>query len=412
MPRPPDLDAYGKPIDINHPPDIGPDGLPIDPEADAAQRLQGPANFKTASAEQFTPAARRMTRLEGDPSALGFGENLLRGAVDTVTGIPRMIKGLTKINPAELPGYIVSGIKDRAQSYADDWQSTIYDDPLSFLGDVSTVAGIGAAARAPLQASARQAASTTARFGKAAATGADLGGAAITGAAKNFPILGPMGHGAISSVRQRLGERAARAAARKELGSGRLNTSPTPSRIPDNFDDALLEGLEKIRESTLPTRVGGAGSPLRVKNNLPVVNPELSSGVGPWRAGSGRMVSTQPDKWGASSIHRAEDFIDRSRLVDKARPVVDAPSPVSALPSSTRATMADDAFSRNARGNPQQQELLRALLKQQAEPPIGNLTKAGRSMLTDDDAELFAQALRDMKLNLSHVPRSRTMGRY
>lgn len=214
-------------------------------------------------------------------------------------------------------------------------------------------------------------------------------GAASSLVSKEMPIIGAVRSGIERASESRM--------AREALGSGRLNTS----RV-EKLDDILTQALEEARGPITPSRVGGSGSPLRAKNNLPVVNPERSHG----------MISTQPDKWGTSSIHRADDFVDRSRLVDKARPVVDAPA---AVAPTTRATMADDAFSRYTRGNPQQQELLQALLKAErasAAPPVSeHLTKAGRSMMTDEDTLLLEKALRDMRTNLASVPRSRAFGR-
>ena len=163
----------------------------------------------------------------------------------------------------------------------------------------------------------------------------------------------------------------------------RLNTAP--AAVP--LDDVLLEALEEVRAGSAPSRVGGAGSPLSSKNNLPVVNPERTGG----------MISTQPDKWGATSIHQADDFVDRSRLVDRARPV-------------QKAALADDAFARNIKGDPQRQQLVRELLRAEAPEDLGgSLTRSGRSMFTPDEASMFENALRELRSG--SLNRAQSIGR-
>ena len=117
------------------------------------------------------------------------------------------------------------------------------------------------------------------------AVGAGL--AAAKGAAANLPFLGPMGKGAIKSGREYLERRAA-------LGSGRLNKT---SRV-DRLDDALKEALEEIRTATdAPSRIGGSARPLTGTGRNVVLDSEVRGG----------MVSTQPDKWGVTTIRPVDD---------------------------------------------------------------------------------------------------------
>ena len=138
--------------------------------------------------------------------------------------------------------------------------------------------------------------------------------------------------------------------------------------------DDIADVLAQLGAEDLPASVGGSKT-LRAGQNLPVVNPQRTSG----------MVSTQPDKWGATSIHQAEDFVDRSRLVDRARPV-------------QKAALSDDAFTRNVTGDPQRQQLVRELLRAESPEDLGGrLTQSGRSMLDEEEQSMFANALRELR---------------
>jgi hypothetical protein len=229
-----------------------------------------------------------------------------------------------------------------------------------------------------------------------------LKGSAKSLVSREMPIIGAVRTGIE-------GQRASRIA-REALGSGTLNTS----RV-EKLDDVLMQALDEARLNPIPTKIGGTGSPLRAGKNLPVVNAERS----------GSMISTQPDKWGTTSIHQADDFIDRSRLVDKARPVMaqPPPAPVSAptpraVPTGSKlasgpkartlsegeergieelerlldATQGPDRVTRGAAYLPSvepRQQLAEALTS-----PMGStLSRAGRSMLSQAEQARLMRAL-------------------
>lgn len=200
-----------------------PDSMSDADIARAAKRLHQSANQTTAKADDFAPAPRSfsmsdyLTGADNGPSVAGYGKNLLRGAVDTVRNlpesVPRIVKGMTRITPES----IGESIKSRVGEYANDAAGTIYNDPLSFLGDAATVLEGGAALRSPMSAgagAARRGASTAA---KALAPAADLGLAAAQGAAENAFIVGPMAKGAYRGVKKILESRAAEGAAKGTL---------------------------------------------------------------------------------------------------------------------------------------------------------------------------------------------------
>jgi hypothetical protein len=115
-------------------------------------------------AQPETPAA--------EPKSVGgFAENVLSSGgkflKDTASGVLNIGKlgmrmAAARTNPQELmslgndaiatakaaPGAIVSGLKDRYGSF-DQIGNTLYEDPVGVLGDVSTLAGVGATAKVP-----------------------------------------------------------------------------------------------------------------------------------------------------------------------------------------------------------------------------------------------------------------------
>lgn len=189
----------------------------------AAKRLHQGANQTTAKADDFAPAPRAfsmadyLTGADRGPSVAGFGKNLARGAVDTVRNlpesVPRLVKGLTRLTPES----IGKGIEARVGEYAHDPAGTIYDDPLSFLGDAATVLEAGGALRGPMSAGAGATRRGASAAAKALAPAADIGMAAATGAAENAFIVGPMAKGAYRGVKSRLAARAAEDAAKGTL---------------------------------------------------------------------------------------------------------------------------------------------------------------------------------------------------
>ena len=204
----------------------------------------------------------------------------------------------------------------------------------------------------------------------------------------------PFTHGPIGAVKHSIEETNAGRMAKEALGSGRLN----PNRV-EKLNDVLTELLDDARTAPLPTKIGGVGKPLSGKS------PALS---GP-RVGD--MIATQPNKkWGTTSLHTADRIDDALRAPQGQLRTSDSASPFmmeklrasgrfpSAPAPAAESSMASDAFGRYRRGNPQQQELLRELLKAQEElaarEGAGHLTRAGRSMLTPDEEFRFSRALR------------------
>lgn len=378
-------------IDI---PGIGPVNFPASMSEEeisaAAAKLHAETNTQTATTEQFAPAPR-MTRLAGDPSTGGFVGNLLSGAKDAVTNLPKTIKGLTKINPLELPGQIATGIKDRVQSYADDPLSTIYDDPLSFLGDAATMTGIGSAVSGPVRAGARgvasaagDAASSAGRaVRRANVTASDVvKGGAKSLVSREMPVIG--------AVRQSVEAQRAARMAREALGSGRLNTS----RV-ETLDDILTQALEDARMNPAPTKIGGSGSP------LPGKSPALRS------ERVGDMIATQPDKkWGTTSLHTPDRIDDALRAPQGQLRTSDSASPFMMdkmrasgrfpQPPAAQASLRSDAFTRNMNADPQRQSLVRELMNSQDAligREAGPLSRAGRTMLTPDEEAKLLRAL-------------------
>lgn len=190
----------------------------------AAAELHSTRGKAPASAEAFAPAPKSVSLLDsltgrdGGPSTRGFLERAAQGASDVVGNLPRVLRGLTKINPAEIPGQIAEHVRDRVRTYADDGLGAIYDDPLSFLGDAATVAGIGAAASAPLRAGARAVSSAASAaapaFGEAGAIALDVAGAAAKEAVKSKLTGRSATMGAVRGARGRLLDRALQRAAK------------------------------------------------------------------------------------------------------------------------------------------------------------------------------------------------------
>ena len=315
-----------------------------------------------------------LTGRDGGPSTYGFGEKLVSGAVDAVRNIPRTIRGLSKINPSEIPSAIVSGVKERVSDYANDPLGTIYEDPLSFLGDASIVAGglASAPARAVGRGASNAAARTISGVRKLGPIAADAGttvGKALV--SRKMPLTGPI----LSEWDK---ARTARAFSEVDAPSNVAKARQSVFDVSKNKNvalgaDDIEDVLAQLAAEDLPASVGGSKT-LRAGQNLPVVNPQRTSG----------MVSTQPDKWGATSIHQAEDFVDRSRLVDRARPV-------------QKAALSDDAFTRNVTGDPARQQLVRELLRAESDDLGGSLTKSGRSMFTPEEASMFENALKQLR---------------
>lgn len=340
----------------------------------AAAKLHAETNTQTASAEQFTPAPR-MTRLEGDPSTGGFVGNLLSGAKDAVTNLPKTIKGLTKINPLELPGQIATGISDRVQSYADDPLSTIYDDPLSFLGDVATVTGIGAAASAPLRAGARGAANAALKAGPALGTAADVGLGAAKGALESKAFGGSAIRGAVRGGAERFATRAKNAA------------SATASPV-----DELAEGYDRYMPNT-SAQTAPAPPAVPSSSRLPAeFGPDAAAG---------------PSIQGAYGQSIADDafarYTARGMTPEPRQQLAEALTQTA--PPSPR-LLPKRAFSLQEAGGPYLDDprapmaYLRAQEKFDVPeiPEITpNLTRAGQSMLTAEERAKLARALQQIE---------------
>lgn len=326
-----------------------------DPQTGRTMRVTGDSPPTEAELESLFGAEKPQARTWGDTltDALPLAGGVVGGVVGAAGGIPGIMAGSA----------IGGGLGEAArQRFTQDE----YD-----FGDIASTA-IGEGATAGAFGLAGKGATRLIRgVQRAKISPRDI----VTGMAK-----APFTHGPIGAVKRSIEETSAARLGREALGSGNLK-----GRV-EKLDDVLLEALEEARRAPAPTKIGGTGTPLRAKNNLPVVNAERT----------GDMISTQPDKWGATSIHRADDFVDRSRLVDKARPVMEPPPVTTPAPA---ATMADDAFGRYTRGDAQRQELLQELLKTQRELAAregsgGHLTQAGRSMLSPEEEFRFQRALR------------------
>lgn len=189
-------------------------------------------------------------------------------------------------------------------------------------------------------------------------------GDVVTGVFKNLPG---------SSIVKGIGRETDARKAREALGRGRLNTS----RV-NRTDDALREALEEIRTAVdAPTRIGGS-RPLTGTGRNVALDPEVRGG----------MVSTQPDKWGVTTIRPADDVATtlRDARGGSGRP----PRPLS-IEELTEAYKAKQAAQQP------RQQLTRELLRSEIDEPFddigGSITRAGRSMMTPDELRRLTNAI-------------------
>ena len=318
-----------------------------DPQTGRTMRVRGDSPPTEAELSELFgsapsgPSSQPAERTWGDTftDALPLAGGIVGGIVGTPGGIPGIMAGSA----------VGGGLGEAARQRVRGEDMNAGDIASTAIGEGLTAGAFGLAGKG------------AARIIRGVRNMGTAPGDVVTGVFKNLPG---------SSMVKGIGRETEARLEREALGKGRLNKG----RV-ENLDNVLEEALNEVRSSPTPNRVGGSGSPLRAKNNLPVVNPEQSGG----------MISTQPDKWGATSIHQAEDFIDRSRLVDRARPV-------------QKAALADDAFARNIKGDPQRQQLVRELLRAEAPEDLGGrLTTSGRSMFTPEEASMFENALRELR---------------
>ena len=180
-------------------------------------------------------------------------------------------------------------------------------------------------------------------------------GAAAKGAAANVPILGPMGRGALKAVRDR-SQRLA------EIKGGRL-TPRSPQALKEFSTDVERQLIEALSDTPELMKRGGSVKALTGKKGATVLNPEVREG----------MVSTVPDKYGATAIRQRGDV------------ALDIPRDLEA--SSWMLKRRAETFGTKPapRQSVQEQALMDALAQQEG------LTKAGRSMLTPAQRATFAR---------------------
>lgn len=356
-----------------------------DPQSGRTMRVTGDSPPTEAELESlFGGAEKPAARTWGDTltDALPLAGGIVGGVVGAAGGIPGVMAG------SALGGGFGEAARQR-----------LTQDEYDF-GDIATTGLAEGATAGAFGLAGKGAARIIRGVKRANITPTDvMKGAASSLVSKEMPIIGAVRSGIERASESRM--------AREALGSGRLNRS----RV-EKLDDVLTQALDDVRAEQAPMRVGGSGSPLRAGKN-PVVNAERT----------GDLISTQPDKWGTTSLHTADRLDDalrpsqgQLRTSNQASDFMMAKR-AARLPDAApgaQSTLADDAFTRYSRGNPQQQELLQELLRADrasVTPASSHLTKAGRSMMTDDDTLLLEKALRDMQANLARVPQSRTMRR-
>jgi len=307
----------------------------------AAAKLYQDANRKPASAEDFAPAPRT-NQLPTDPSTGGFLSNLASGAAEAVQSIPRTIKGLSRINPlgnfgsaamaaSEMPTAMIQGVTKRVGDYAENPSQTIYDDPLSFLGDVSAVAGpaVGAA-----RGSAAMASRAARSIPAAAGTLADLGIDAAVGAVK-----GKLPGGGGSAVRGAI----------KEAAQGYARRSASRTTPPLAELDRYMPNTSAPRATEFGPSAMQFDDPLKVDRYMPNTSAPKSGEFGP----------------------PAMQFDDPLAALDRYMPNIGAEKPpplwndiTPDMPAPQRPlTRVDDAATRYIRANGGQAELLRELLE-------------------------------------------------
>jgi hypothetical protein len=293
----------------------------------AAARLYQDASRKPASSEDFAPAPRT-NQLPTDPSASRTWEKFVSGAKE---GIPRMVQGITRLNPLGLGGTAAAmeagpgaleAIKGRISDYANDPLKTINDDPFAFAMDALSIADPAMSAGRGVTSMAGRAIRSVPA---AAGTAADLGIDAAVGAVK---AKLPGGGG--SAVRGAIREAAQGYAKRKGAASAAGSADEVAKTIIDPVPEELVPGYDRY----MPNR--GASS---------------------------------------SNVDQITE-----RLLGQ-----DMPAPQRPM------SMKDDAVTRSIQANGGQADLLRELLRAEQEAQSG-LTRAGRTMLTPEERMMFNRA--------------------
>ena len=350
--------------------------------------------------------------------ALPLAGGVVGGVVGAAGGIPGIMAG------SAIGGGFGEAARQRLQM-AQGARGTDYD-----FGDIATTGAMEGATAGAFGLAGKGAARIIRGVQRANITPTDV----VKGIVKNLP-----GSSYVKNIGREAGERRAaqafaevdaplnRAAARQNIFN--VSSERNVALRADELDDVLT----RLRQTDAPLRIGGSGSPLRAGKN-PVVNTERT----------GDLISTQPDKWGTTSLHtadrlddalrpsqgqlrtssRASDFMmakRAARLPDAAPAHTPAPRGVptgSKLPSGPKARALSEGEERGIqeldqlldaihgadRGNPgmgylrtpeapapPRQMLVDALTS--AQPDAGTLTKAGRSMMTPEDIELFERTL-------------------
>lgn len=261
------------------------------------------------------------------------------------------------------------------------------------MGGAALGGGAGEAARQTFNRFRGVAAPSTARE---AAT--DIGTtAAIEGAlAGAGGMVGKYGVPIIKGVVKNMPGSAMVKGAARELGEARTARAIKRVERPSNIAKARQSVFDKSKGRNVALEADDLSDMLASLTKADAPDPLIRPSLPDYTAPSGAI--TRPANRGAASYGSKGDLGKwvQQQIASQVEPA-------------QAAQMAESAFTRNVTGDPARQQLVRELMRAEADDLGGSLTQSGRSMFTPEEASMFENALRELRSG--SLNRAQSIGR-